>query len=54
MAQELNYIVVQANTMQELEKKVNDRIAFGYQTSSSLVVTENTQGVSFYQTMIKK
>lgn len=54
MAQDLNYIVVEANTITELQKKVNDRMNFGYTiTNAPLIVTQNNQGIAFYQTMIK-
>jgi hypothetical protein len=53
MAQDLNYIVVEAATIKELEKKVNDRMAFGYTANTPIVVTQNNQGSTFYQTMIK-
>ena len=54
MAQELDYIVVEANSVGELEKKVNDRMAFGYDvTETPIVINTTTKGTVFYQTMIK-
>ena len=53
--QELNFVVVEANTVGELEKKVNDRMAFGYViTNTSLVIDKTSSGqVTFFQTMVK-
>lgn len=51
--QELNFVVVEATTVSELEKKVNDRMAFGYTANTPIVVTQNNQGSTFYQTMTK-
>jgi hypothetical protein len=55
MAQELNFVVVEAHTISELEKKVNDRMNFGYViTNTPLVIDKSTQGqISFFQTMVK-
>jgi hypothetical protein len=53
--QELNFVVVEANTISELEKKVNDRMAFGYViTNTPLVIDKSSRGeISFFQTMVK-
>jgi hypothetical protein len=52
--QELNFVVVEANSISELEKKVNDRMAFGYEiTSTPMVINVDKKGITFYQTMIK-
>jgi hypothetical protein len=53
--QELTYIVVEANTISELEKKVNDRLNFGYViTNTPLVIDKSSRGeISFFQTMVK-
>jgi len=53
--QELNFVVVEAHTISELEKKVNDRMAFGYViTNTSLVIDKTSSGqVTFFQTMVK-
>jgi len=55
MAQELNFVVVEAHTISELEKKVNDRMNFGYViTNTPLVIDKSIRGeVSFFQTMVK-
>jgi hypothetical protein len=54
MAQELDFIVVEANTVAELEKKVNDRMAFGYDvTETPIVIHTTNKGTTYYQTMIK-
>jgi hypothetical protein len=53
--QELNFVVVEANSVSELEKKVNDRMAFGYAiTNTQIVLDKTAQGqITFFQTMIK-
>lgn len=53
--QELNFVVVEANSVSELEKKVNDRMAFGYAiTNTPLVLDKTVQGqITFFQTMVK-
>ena len=53
--QELNFVVVEANSVSELEKKVNDRMAFGYEiTNTPIVLDKTAQGqITFFQTMIK-
>ena len=53
--QELNFVVVEAHTISELEKKVNDRMNFGYViTNTPLVIDKSTQGqITFFQTMVK-
>jgi hypothetical protein len=55
MAQELNFMVVEAHTVSELEKKVHDRMNFGYViTNTPLVIDKNSKGeVTFFQTMVK-
>ena len=55
MAQELNFVVVEAHSISELEKKVNDRMNFGYViTNTPLVIDKSTQGqITFFQTMVK-
>ena len=55
MAQELNFMVVEAHTVSELEKIVHDRMAFGYViTNTPLVIDKNSKGeVTFFQTMVK-
>ena len=54
--QELNFVVVEAHTISELEKKVNDRMNFGYViTNTPLVIDKSSRGeISFFQTMVKK
>ena len=53
--QELNFVVVEAHTIKELENKVNDRMNFGYViTNTPLVIDKSTQGqITFFQTMVK-
>ena len=53
--QELNFVVVEAHSISELEKKVNDRMNFGYViTNTPLVIDKSTQGqITFFQTMVK-
>jgi hypothetical protein len=53
--QELNFVVVEANSVSELEKKVNDRMAFGYAiTNTPIVLDKTAQGqITFFQTMVK-
>ena len=53
--QELNFVVVEAHTVSELEKKVNDRMNFGYViTNTPLVIDKTAQGqITFFQTMVK-
>jgi len=52
--QELNFVVVEAHTISELEKKVNDRMAFGYVITNTPLVIDKSRGeVSFFQTMVK-
>ena len=53
--QELNFVVVEANSISELEKKVNDRMAFDYViTNTPLVLDKSAQGhITFFQTMVK-
>jgi hypothetical protein len=53
--QEVNFVVVESNTIAELEKKVNDRMAFGYViTNTPLVIDKTSSGqVTFFQTMVK-
>ena len=47
MAQDLNYIVVEAATIKELEKKVNDRMAFGYAiTNTPVVIHTDSNGIT--------
>ena len=55
MAQELNFMVVEAHTVSELEKKVHDRMNFGYViTNTPLVIDKTAQGqITFFQTMVK-
>ena len=55
MAQELNFMVVEAHTVSELEKKVPDRMNFGYViTNTPLVIDKSSRGeISFFQTMVK-
>ena len=55
MAQELNFMVVEAHTVSELEKKVHDRMNFGYIiTNTPLVIDKDNQGqITFFQTMVK-
>jgi hypothetical protein len=53
--QELNFVVVEANTISELEKKVNDRMAFDYViTNTPLVIHTDSNGIRYIQTMVKK
>lgn len=48
--QDKQYIVVAATTLEELEKKVNDRMNFGYAiTPASIVIL----GANYVQTMVK-
>ena len=53
--QELNFVVVEAHTISELEKKVNDRMNFGYViTNTPMVLDKTAQGqITFFQTMVK-
>lgn len=53
--QEQNYIVVEAHSISELEKKVNDRMNFGYViTNTPLVIDKSNNGqMTFFQTMVK-
>ena len=52
--QELNFVVVEATTVSELEKKVNDRMAFGYAiTNTPVVIHTDSNGIRYIQTMIK-
>ena len=53
--QELNFVVVEAHSISELEKKVNDSMNFGYViTNTPLVIDKSTQGqITFFQTMVK-
>ena len=53
--QELNFVVVEAHSISELEKKVNDRMNFGYViTNTPLVIDKTAQGqITFFQTMVK-
>ena len=53
--QELNFVVVEAHTISELEKKVNDRMAFGYViTNTPMVLDKSNNGqMTFFQTMVK-
>jgi hypothetical protein len=52
--QELNFVVVEANTVGELEKKVNDRMAFGYViTNASMIIHTDSSGIRYIQTMVK-
>jgi hypothetical protein len=53
--QELNFVVVEANSVSELEKKVNDRMSFGYAiTNTPIVLDKTAQGqITFFQTMVK-
>jgi len=54
MAQELDYVIVEANTIGELEKKVNDRLAFDYViTDTPIVIHTDNQGICYFQTMVK-
>ncbi len=54
MAQELNFVVVEATTVSELEKKVNDRMNFNYViTNTPLIIHTDSSGISYIQTMIK-
>ena len=52
---ELNFVVVEAHSISELEKKVNDRMNFGYViTNTPLVIDKTNQGqITFFQTMVK-
>jgi len=51
---ELTYLLVMGNTAEELEKKVNDRIQFGYKiTLTPVVITTDSAGTRYYQTMSK-
>ena len=52
---ELNFVVVEAHTISELEKKVNDRMAFGYViTNTPMVLDKSNNGqMTFFQTMVK-
>ena len=53
--QELNFVVVEAHSISELEKKVNDRMAFGYViTNTPMVLDKSNNGqMTFFQTMVK-
>lgn len=52
--QEQNYIVVEANTIADLQKKVNDRLSFDYVvTNTPLVIHTDSTGIHYIQTMIK-
>ena len=53
--QELNFVVVEAHTISELEKKVNDRMNFGYViTNTPMVLDKSNNGqMTFFQTMVK-
>jgi len=52
---ELNFVVVEANTISELEKKVNDRMAFNYViTNTSMLIHTDSNGIRYIQTMVKK
>ena len=54
MAQELDYIIVEANTVSELQKKVNDRLSFDYViTDTPIVIHTDNQGIRYFQTMVK-
>lgn len=54
MAQELNFVVVEATTVSELEKKVNDRMNFNYEiTNTPVVIHTDSNGIRYIQTMIK-
>lgn len=54
MAQELNFVVVEATTVSELEKKVNDRMNFNYTiTNTPVVIHTDSNGIRYIQTMIK-
>ena len=55
MAQELNFVVVEANTVSELEKKVNDRMNFDYViTNTPMLIHTDSNGIRYIQTMVKK
>jgi hypothetical protein len=55
MAQELNFVVVEANTISELEKKVNDRMNFDYViTNTPMLIHTDSSGIRYIQTMVKK
>ena len=55
MAQELNFVVVEANTVSDLEKKVNDRMNFNYViTNTPVVIHTDSNGIRYIQTMVKK
>jgi hypothetical protein len=55
MAQELNFVVVEANTISELEKKVNDRMNFNYViTNTPMLIHTDSNGIRYIQTMVKK
>ena len=55
MAQDLNFIVVEANTISELEKKVNDRMNFNYViTNTPMLIHTDSNGIRYIQTMVKK
>ena len=52
--QELNFVVVEATTVSELEKKVNDRMNFKYViTNTPVVIHTDSNGIRYIQTMIK-
>jgi hypothetical protein len=52
--QELNFVVVESNTIAELEKKVNDRMNFGYVTTNTpLTIHTDSNGIHYIQTMVK-
>ncbi len=54
MAQDLNFVVVEATTVSELEKKVNDRMNFNYViTNTPVVIHTDSNGIRYIQTMIK-
>lgn len=54
MAQDLNFVVVEATTVSELEKKVNDRMNFNYAiTNTPVVIHTDSNGIRYIQTMIK-
>lgn len=56
MSKELDYVVVEATTVSELEKKVNDRMAFGYEPTETPIVIHNfggATGIVYFQTMVK-
>jgi hypothetical protein len=55
MAQELNFVVVEATTISELEKKVNDRMNFNYViTNTPMLIHTDSNGIRYIQTMVKK